>query len=95
MAIDTRNKRASVLGWGLAALVALPLPDGAIGAADRAHVRGLYAGIDIGSSVPEPAVIRIAAVAGTQAALDDVAGSQSTLTEISGSQATLLDVRAL
>jgi hypothetical protein len=45
MAVDTRSKRASVLGIGLAAALTLPLSDGTVGQADRAHVALCYAGI--------------------------------------------------
>lgn len=47
MAIDTRNKRASLFGFGdveCAGLV-LPTPDAEFDRADRAHLRGGYAGI--------------------------------------------------
>jgi hypothetical protein len=45
MAVDTRSKRASVLGIGLAAALTLPLVDGTVGQADRQHVAFAYAGI--------------------------------------------------
>lgn len=45
MAVDTRSKRASVLGIGLAAALTLPLPDGTVGQADRQHVAFCYPGI--------------------------------------------------
>jgi len=51
MAVDTRNKRASCLGLGLAALLVLPAPDAAVETGDRAHVAYCYAGIDAGSPV--------------------------------------------
>lgn len=45
MAINTRDRRASVLGYvGRLALVP-PLPDGTIGNVDRAHMAGLYMGL--------------------------------------------------
>lgn len=53
MAIDTRSKRASVLGVALAVTLTLPLSDGAVGTADRAHVTGCYAGI----AADAPAVV--------------------------------------
>jgi hypothetical protein len=43
MAIDTRNRRASVLGYTVATL-ALPHPDGAITVDDRYHATHTYAG---------------------------------------------------
>ncbi|KKN70109.1 hypothetical protein LCGC14_0434340 [marine sediment metagenome] len=45
MAIDTETKRRSVLGMGLMFLTMPPLADGTIGAVDREHITGLYAGI--------------------------------------------------
>lgn len=47
MAIDTRDKRASVLGFGLAALVVLPAP-GTIDQPDRQHLAYCYRGIQAG-----------------------------------------------
>lgn len=55
MALDTRNKRASALGLGLAPLRVGPSPDGSLVAADRLHLAYLYAGIGAGVDlVPEP-----------------------------------------
>jgi hypothetical protein len=51
--VDTRNKRASALGFVLAALVVLPAPDAAIGQADRQQVTFSYAGILAESETPE------------------------------------------
>jgi hypothetical protein len=45
MAVDTRSKRASVLGVGLAAALTLPLSDGTVNTADRPHVSFCYAGL--------------------------------------------------
>jgi hypothetical protein len=50
--IDTRNKRASVLGFALVSLVALPFADATIDANDRAQVTFSYAGISAGIPVP-------------------------------------------
>lgn len=52
MAVDTRDKRASVLGLGLAALLVLPEP-GTIDQPDRQHVAYSYRGIqaDVSSDV--------------------------------------------
>lgn len=47
MAIDTRDKRASVAGIGLASALMLPLPDGAaLSVNDRLHVGRAYRGVD-------------------------------------------------
>ena len=48
MALDTRNKRASVLGVTLVALVILPAPDASMAQADRQQVAVCYAGISAG-----------------------------------------------
>lgn len=45
MAVDTRSKRASVLGIGLVAALTLPQPDATVGQADRQHVALSYAGV--------------------------------------------------
>jgi hypothetical protein len=52
MAVDTRNKRASVLGFALVALVVLPAPNGSVSAADRLQVSASYAGIAADSPTP-------------------------------------------
>lgn len=44
MAIDTRNKRASVIGYKLPWRGPLPLPDGEIDPGDRRHLVGEYRG---------------------------------------------------
>lgn len=46
MAVDTRNKRASALGLGLAPLAVLPAPDSTVGAPDRPQLAYSYAGTD-------------------------------------------------
>ena len=56
MAINTRDRRASAGACGLVMLVALPIPDGTIGAADRAHSAGFYAGIALDAPVSLVAV---------------------------------------
>ena len=45
MAIDTRSRRASVLGVAIAVALTLPLADGALGTEDRAHVAFCYPGV--------------------------------------------------
>ena len=45
MAVDTRNKRASVLGFVFPLTLILPAPDAAIVQADRQHVAYSYSGI--------------------------------------------------
>ena len=46
MAIDTETKRRSVLAATIIALGVLPVPDGTVDITDRAHVNGLYSGLD-------------------------------------------------
>lgn len=55
MALDTRNKRASAIGIGLALRLVLPSPDGAVGGPDRQQVAYSYAGI----SAAELAVLNL------------------------------------
>lgn len=45
MALDTRDKRASAVGWGLAALLVLPAPDSTVDQGDRQHTAATYRGI--------------------------------------------------
>lgn len=71
--IDTRNKRASVLGFALAALVVLPAPDAVIDQADRQHVTFSYAGISAALPVPVPTSVRfVRAQVGSVAAFTEV-----------------------
>lgn len=46
MAVDTRNKRGSVLGLALASLAILPLADASVDDADRVQLAYCYAGTD-------------------------------------------------
>jgi hypothetical protein len=43
--VNTRNKRASAIGVGLAALVVLPAPDASVDQPDSQHVTFCYSGI--------------------------------------------------
>ena len=45
MAVDTRNKRASVLGD------VLPAPNSGVNAGDRAQVLGLYRGVTVAAGI--------------------------------------------
>lgn len=45
MAVDTRNKRASAIGIGLALRLVLPAPDASVDQPDRQQVSYSYAGI--------------------------------------------------
>lgn len=47
MAIDTRDKRLSVLGYGLPTGGPLPTPDATIGSDERRSVGGIYSGVVI------------------------------------------------
>jgi hypothetical protein len=54
MAVDTRQKRASAIGLGLAALLILPAPGGTIDQADQQQAASAYAGILAAPSVEIP-----------------------------------------
>ena len=45
MAVDTANKRYSMLGLGLDFMRLRPVPDGSVDTADRLHFLPLYSGI--------------------------------------------------
>lgn len=45
MPLDSRDKRASSIGEGLASLTEWPAPDGTPDAPDRLHLAGYYRGI--------------------------------------------------
>jgi hypothetical protein len=67
MAVDTRSKRASVLGIGLAAALTLPLVDGTVGQPDRQHVAFCYAGVAAStvSAAQADVTVRVGELAGT------------------------------
>lgn len=67
MAVDTRNKRASVLGIALAVTLTLPVADGAIAAADRQSLAYCYGGFTPAISVTW-VMVRVVDVAWTVAA---------------------------
>jgi hypothetical protein len=46
MAVDTRNKRASVIGIAAVLAAVLPAPDATVAQADRQHVAYCYSGIE-------------------------------------------------
>lgn len=50
--LDTRSKRASSMQAYAPFIVAPPLPDGSIGAADRQHAAWSFSGILAGVTVP-------------------------------------------
>lgn len=49
MAVDTRQKRHSLIGYGLAFRLTLPTSDGTLDVGDRQHLAGLYSGIEAAS----------------------------------------------
>jgi hypothetical protein len=57
MAVDTREKRASIIGIGLAAALVLPAPDASVVLGDRQQVAFTYMGIAAGE--PPPSVVAI------------------------------------
>ena len=50
MAIDTRDKRLSVLGYGLSIGSPLPTPDATVAAAERRILGELYSGVSIATN---------------------------------------------
>lgn len=55
MAVDTRNKRFSLIGLAAPMLLVLPLADGSFDTvADRQHLAYMYAGIQAANPVPIP-----------------------------------------
>ena len=58
MAIDTKNKRMSVIGLALPVPSMLPDSDGTIAIADRLHLLWLYSGI----AAATPAVFVVSAI---------------------------------
>lgn len=59
MAVDTANKRFSLIGFGSPVPRMLPIPDGAFNAADRAMLLYLYHGLALGAVVPPPTIAAI------------------------------------
>jgi hypothetical protein len=83
MAVDTRNKRASVLGIATAIALTLPLADGAVGQGDRQHVAFSYAGITAQQAVVSGPIALIGSVHGAVRLL----GSRHSALPLSGSLA--------
>lgn len=52
MAVDTRDKRSSVVGITLPVPQVVPNPDASIDAADRQHVAWAYSGIAAAAPAP-------------------------------------------
>lgn len=56
MAVDTANKRYSLIGFGSPTPRLLPIPDGTIAAADRAMLLYLYHGMALGAVAEVPSI---------------------------------------
>lgn len=56
MAIDTAAKRYSMIGFGSPTPRLLPIPDGALSAADRAMLLYLYQGLSLGAVAAAPTI---------------------------------------
>lgn len=82
MAIDTRSRRAAVLGIAQAITLTLPLSDGAVGQEDRYHVAFSYPGIVANSPIPVPDLISMSGVAFTKPELESVAFGHPQLTNV-------------
>jgi len=59
MAVDTRNKRFSMIGFGSTRATVFPNPDGTLNVYDRAQYLWLYAGLDITYTAPAVPSCRI------------------------------------
>lgn len=80
MPVDTRNKRASVLGLGLASLLVLPAPDATVHAVDRPHVAYSYSGLAAEAPVVGPVdLVELTATFRRQVDLQATIGSPVTL----------------
>lgn len=77
MAVDTETKRRSTI----CLIPPLPVPDGTIGAADRAHVCWLYSAI-AAKPWAAPVTLTLWDVPATQLAATDVALTALTLSDI-------------
>lgn len=90
MAVDTQDKRASVLGFGLASLLVLPAP-GTIDQPDRQHVAYSYRGIAASVAVVLDPVALPTNTASYQAVMTQATASyQSTLTAATASYSAAL-----
>jgi hypothetical protein len=87
MALDSRDKRASSLGWGLAALLVLPAP-GTLDQPDRQHVAYSYRGIQADEAVLDPAVDLGISTATWQTTATHTATFQTTATHTATTQTT-------
>lgn len=56
MAVDTRDKRASCIGYAYPSRICYPVTDSAIGQEDRQHVGYIYRGILVGFPLPPPTI---------------------------------------
>lgn len=54
MAVDTRNKRASVIGLAFSVLLTLPAPDATVHDVDRPHLAYSYSGLTAEAPVVGP-----------------------------------------
>ena len=95
MAINTRDRRASAGACGLVMLVALPIPDSTISAADRAHSAGFYAGIAVVVPSPDIGPPRLESIAMLAATLANPAMTDSELAALAMLQTTLDNIDAV
>lgn len=86
--MDTRNKRASALGFALAALVILPAPDATVSQDDRQQAAFSYSGIAAGAAIPD--VLSVINLTGSYSPLVTLTGSYAASISVTGSyQATI------
>lgn len=76
MAIDTQTKRRSVSGYS--GIIIAPLADGTIGAADRAHVAGLYA-VSASAPVRAYAALSFSLVSSSSLSFSLVSGAEGSV----------------
>jgi hypothetical protein len=83
MAVDTRDKRMSMLGLCRASVRLLKNPTGTIGATARAMVAFLYAGIPLGvAALPPVAVTRTFALVASRSTTFPQTGSRASATQV-------------
>jgi hypothetical protein len=81
MALDTRDKRASSIGLGLAALLVLPAP-GTLDQPDRQHVAFSYRGV--AASTPITGAAAVIALSGSYDRTIRITGSYDRVIQITG-----------
>ena len=92
MAVDTRNKRASVLGVAMAVTLVLPAPDGAVAAADQNHTAYSYAGITADNPVPTLAAQTCLSITALRTSAVSVSAARTSAVSVSASRSTAIAI---